>query len=164
MAKIEASNLAFSQPKESGDSSALACLVIVARHRGVHLSVSQLIHDNVLTSSEVTVPQLLKCAQSAKLKAKVVSLTWSGLNHLKKALPAIVTLSNGAQDGATPTDRRDREHPRCAARSERWRRCLARHRSDQVRRGLELERLFSSNETMIFPTKVSHSALGSSRR
>ena len=49
MAKIEAKNLAFSQPKGSGDSSALACLVIVARHRGVHLSVSQLIHDNVLT-------------------------------------------------------------------------------------------------------------------
>jgi subfamily B ATP-binding cassette protein HlyB/CyaB len=97
MAKIEVGSLALSQQKESGDSSALACLVIVARHRGVHLSVSQLIHDNVLTGSEVTVPQLLKCAQSAKLKAKVVSLTWSELNHLKKALPAIVTLSNGAK-------------------------------------------------------------------
>ena len=42
MAKIEVNNLALSQPKGSGDSSALACLVIVARHRGVHLSISQL--------------------------------------------------------------------------------------------------------------------------
>ena len=95
-AKIASNNLALSQLEGSGDRSCLACLVIVARHRGVHLSVPQLIHDNVLTGHQVTVPQLLKCAQSAKLKAKVAHLTWDGLSHLKKALPAIVTLKNGA--------------------------------------------------------------------
>ena len=85
-----------SQPPGSGDRSLLSCLVIVARHRGVHLSVPQLIHDNVLTGQEVTLPQLLKCAQSAKLKAKVAYLTWAELSHLKKALPSIITLRNGA--------------------------------------------------------------------
>ena len=58
--------------------------------------MSQLVHDNVLTSQQVTVQQLLKCARSAKLKAKVAHLTWDGLTHLKKALPVIVTLKNGA--------------------------------------------------------------------
>ena len=62
----------------------------------MQLSVPQLIHDNVLTGKEITAAQLLKCAQSAGLKANVTHLTWDGLSHLKKALPAIVTLKNGA--------------------------------------------------------------------
>jgi ATP-binding cassette, subfamily B, bacterial HlyB/CyaB len=96
MAQTEASHIARSQPQGSGDQSLLSCLVIAARHRGVHLSVPQLVHDNVLTGQKVTIPQLLKCAQSAKLKAKVAHLTWAELSHLKKALPAIITLRNGA--------------------------------------------------------------------
>lgn len=94
MAKNQARHAARSQ--ESADRSVLACLVLVARHRGVHLSMAQLIHDNVLTGSRVTLEQLLKCAQTAKLKAKVAHLTWDELSHLKKALPAIVILKNGA--------------------------------------------------------------------
>jgi ATP-binding cassette, subfamily B, bacterial HlyB/CyaB len=96
MSTIEPKALTFSHGEESTNRSSLACLVIVARHSGVHLSVSQLVHDNVLTSEQVTVSQLLKCARSAKLKAKVVHLTWDGLGHLKKAIPAIVTLKSGA--------------------------------------------------------------------
>jgi ATP-binding cassette, subfamily B, bacterial HlyB/CyaB len=96
MAKIDSSKLALTQPDGAGDRSGLDCLVIVARSRGVHLSVPQLIHDNVLTGKEVSTPQLLKCAHSAGLKAKVAHLTWDGLSDLKKALPAIVTLKNGS--------------------------------------------------------------------
>jgi len=96
IAKIEPNKLAPLQSEGSGDRSGLACLVIVARHSGVHLSVPQLTHDNVLTGKEVSTAQLLKCAQSAGLKAKVAHLTWDGLSHLKKAIPAIVTLKNGA--------------------------------------------------------------------
>ena len=33
--------------------SGLECLVIVARQHGLHLTASQLIHDNLLTGSEV---------------------------------------------------------------------------------------------------------------
>jgi subfamily B ATP-binding cassette protein HlyB/CyaB len=83
------------KPEGSGEPTGLGCLVIVARHHGFHLSVSQLIHDNVLTGGEVSVAQLVKCAQAAGLSAKRVNLNWSGLSHLKKALPAIVTLKNG---------------------------------------------------------------------
>ena len=83
------------RPEGSSAPSGLGCLVIVARHHGLHLTVSQLIHDNVLPNREVSVAEILKCAQSAGLKATTVHLNWSGLAHLKKALPAIVMLKNG---------------------------------------------------------------------
>lgn len=106
-----ANDRAPSHPGGSGDRSALSCLVIVARNRGVHLSVPQLIHDNVLTDPQVSVAQLLKCARTAGLKAKAAHLTWDELSHLKKALPAIVTLKNGASMvlmglGGTPDEPR----------------------------------------------------------
>ena len=50
-AKVETENLALSPPLESSDRTSLSCLVIVARHCGLHLSVPQLIHDNVLTEA-----------------------------------------------------------------------------------------------------------------
>jgi ATP-binding cassette, subfamily B, bacterial HlyB/CyaB len=96
LAKIDANNLADSQQQESTDRAGLACLVIVARHNGVHLSVSQLVHDNVLNGQTVSTDQIVKCARSVGLKAKIAHLTWDNLIHLKKALPAIVTLKNGA--------------------------------------------------------------------
>lgn len=37
--------------------SGLACLVIVARQHGLHLTPSQLIHDNLLGDQEVTLPE-----------------------------------------------------------------------------------------------------------
>jgi subfamily B ATP-binding cassette protein HlyB/CyaB len=83
------------RPEGSSAPSGLGCLVIVARHHGLHLTVPQLIHDNVLSSREVSVAEILKCAQSAGFKAKAVDLDWDGLAHLKKALPAIVCLKNG---------------------------------------------------------------------
>jgi len=82
--------------KDEAAPSALGCLVIVARQHGMHLTVSQLIHDNVLTGEEVSSKQLVKCAKGAGLSAKSVTLDWDGLQQLKKALPAIVKLNNGA--------------------------------------------------------------------
>lgn len=81
---------------EKKDSSALECLVIVARQHGLHLTASQLINDNLLTGSEVSTSQLVKCADKAGLSAKAVTLNWKGLQHLQKALPVIVKLTNGA--------------------------------------------------------------------
>jgi ATP-binding cassette subfamily B protein len=80
---------------EIAGSTWLGCLVLVARHHGIDLTVQQLIQDNVLTGSSVSGPQVLKCAEMAGLKAKSVRLDWDGLAHLKKALPAIVALKNG---------------------------------------------------------------------
>jgi subfamily B ATP-binding cassette protein HlyB/CyaB len=77
-------------------SSGLGCLIIVARQYGLHLTSTQLIKDNLLTDQEVTVDQLVRCAEKAGLRAKLVKLDWDGLSHLKKALPAIVRLRNGS--------------------------------------------------------------------
>ena len=83
-------------PEGSAEPSALACLVLIARQQGLDLSVSQLIHDNLLTNQEVSVPELLKVAAGAGLKAELVKLDWKSLAHLRKALPAIVRLKDGA--------------------------------------------------------------------
>src|ERR1700733_6576868 len=94
--KIEAQDPGCVQSLLSDERSGLACLVAVAGHRGVHLSVPQLIHGNVLTNQKITSTKILHCARSAGLTAKVAHLNWDDLGHLKKALPAIVTLNNDA--------------------------------------------------------------------
>jgi len=76
--------------------SGLACLVIVARQHGLHLTPSQLIHDNLLGDQEVTLAELLKCANSSGMTAKAVTLDWKGLSELKRALPVIVRLRDGS--------------------------------------------------------------------
>jgi ATP-binding cassette, subfamily B, bacterial HlyB/CyaB len=78
------------------EPTGLACLVIVARHHGAHLTTPQLIRDNLLTGEEVSASQLLKCARAAGLKARAVRLSGSRLSHLNKTVPAIVRLKNGA--------------------------------------------------------------------
>jgi subfamily B ATP-binding cassette protein HlyB/CyaB len=77
-------------------ATAPGCLVIVARHHGMHLTAPQIIRDNFLGSEEFSVAQLLKCAKGVGLKAKVVKLNWSGISHLNKVLPAIVRFKNGS--------------------------------------------------------------------
>lgn len=84
------------KPEGSTEPSGLGCLVIVARHHGMHLSVSQLTHDSLLTGEEVSVDEILNCAKSSGLTAKVVELDWKGLDQLKKTLPVIVRLRNGS--------------------------------------------------------------------
>jgi ATP-binding cassette subfamily B protein len=81
---------------EQKSASGLACLVIVARQHGLHLTTEQLIHDNLLSGPDVSFAGLIKCAEKAGLSAKSIHLDWHGLTHLKKALPAIVRLKNGA--------------------------------------------------------------------
>ena len=76
--------------------SGLECLVIVARQHGLHLTPTQLIKDNLLTDQDVTPGQLVRCAEKAGMRSKLVKLDWDGLSHLKKALPAIVRLRNGS--------------------------------------------------------------------
>ena len=82
--------------REGPVPSGLECLMIVARQHGLHLTTTQLIHDNLLTDQEVTLGELLKCANSSGMTAKAVKLDWKGLRQLKKALPAIVWLRDGS--------------------------------------------------------------------
>jgi ATP-binding cassette, subfamily B, bacterial HlyB/CyaB len=79
----------------SAISSGLECLIMVARHHGLHLTAPQLVHDNLLGGGEIAFGEIVKCARNAGLKAETTRLSWSGLTHLKKALPAIVRLKHG---------------------------------------------------------------------
>ena len=84
--------------------SGLACLVIVARQHGLHLTTEQLVHDNLLSGPQVSFADLIKCAEKAGLSARAVELDWHGLTHLKRALPVIVRLKNGANMVLTRLD------------------------------------------------------------
>jgi ATP-binding cassette, subfamily B, bacterial HlyB/CyaB len=82
--------------EEPINPSGLECLVIVARQHGLHLTASQLIHDNLLAGGEVSSAELIECATKSGLSAKSITLDWKALRELKKALPSIVRLENGA--------------------------------------------------------------------
>jgi ATP-binding cassette, subfamily B, bacterial HlyB/CyaB len=75
--------------------SLLGSLVIVARHRGVHLSVPQVVHDHQLASAELSVPEALRIAAASGLRASRTKLRWRHLLKMGTALPAIVMLRNG---------------------------------------------------------------------
>src|SRR6266571_2419632 len=83
------------QQEHQVDSSALECLVMIGAQHGFDLSVHQIVHDNALSSEDVSIEQLVHCARKTGLKAKAVRLDWNGLGRLKKALPVIVRLKNG---------------------------------------------------------------------
>ncbi|MCK1368324.1 peptidase domain-containing ABC transporter [Bradyrhizobium sp. 62] len=92
-----AEDAAISGPAEGREPTGLAALAIVARQHGLHLTVSQLVHDNVLGGGEVTMAEIVKCANNSGMRSKVVHLDWHGLSHLKKALPAILSLKDGSK-------------------------------------------------------------------
>src|SRR5262249_15644906 len=86
---------ATAESEKTPGRSGLDCLVIVARHHGLHLTVDQLVHDNVLSGDAVSIADLVKCARFAGLRTKTVTLTWNGLSDLRKALPVMVQLKDG---------------------------------------------------------------------
>lgn len=79
----------------AGESTLLASLVIVARHRGIHLSLPLLIRDHQLGNGEPTLKQLIHVAQASGLKAVAARMKFKDLPRLKTILPVIVTLSSG---------------------------------------------------------------------
>jgi len=81
---------------EQPTGSLLGSLVIVARHRGVHLSKDQLIRDHQLDAGDATVAETLRIAHKAGLRAHATRLRWADLFKLGPALPVIVVLKNGA--------------------------------------------------------------------
>jgi ATP-binding cassette subfamily B protein len=97
-------SLALNQPSTVdllGDASKntgslLDSLVIVARHRGVHLSREQVIREHQLASAEISVDQMLRLARAAGLRAQATRLRWSDLFKLGTAAPAIMRLRNGS--------------------------------------------------------------------
>ena len=96
MALNEPSDLVPLDASESATGSLLGSLVIVARHRGVHLSTAQLVRDHQLTAGDASLAELLRIAQASGLRASATRLRWSDLFNMGRALPAIVVLRNGA--------------------------------------------------------------------
>jgi len=81
---------------DKATGSLLGSLVIVARHRGVHLSREQLVRDHQLRAGDASVSETLRIAQAAGLRASTTRLRWGDLFNMGQALPAIVLLRNGA--------------------------------------------------------------------
>jgi ATP-binding cassette subfamily B protein len=76
-------------------SSLLASLVLVARHRGVHLSVEQLVHDHLLPPGDPSDADFLTIIQASGLRGTCTMLQWRELMALGTALPVIIRLTDG---------------------------------------------------------------------
>jgi ATP-binding cassette subfamily B protein len=98
MPDIDLAIAATTTPGEPARSapSLLGCLVIAARHRGIHLSVPQLIHDHMLGPGEPSIARVLRIARACGLRASNTRLRWDDLSRLGKVLPAIIVLRNGS--------------------------------------------------------------------
>ena len=91
------------QPQESGESSsndppkhtAIRCLAMVARHHGMDVSDSRLVHDYSLDEEEPNLKRLLRIAKDVGFNAKHTRMNWRQLRQMGQAFPAIARLPNG---------------------------------------------------------------------
>jgi ATP-binding cassette subfamily B protein len=83
-------------PANQPAGSLLDSLVIVARHRGVHLSRDQLLRDHQLVSPEVSIAETVRLAHLSGLRAHATRLRWGDLFKMGSALPVVVVLRNGS--------------------------------------------------------------------
>lgn len=77
-------------------ASLLGALVIVARHRGIHLSQTQLRRDHRLAAGEPSPEQLLDIARANGMRALAARLSFGDLMQMGAAVPAILLLKNGS--------------------------------------------------------------------
>ena len=77
-------------------ASLLEALVIAARHRGTHLSATQLRRDHRIGPGGPTPVVLLDIARANGLRAAANQLTFVNLMQMGSALPAILLLRNGS--------------------------------------------------------------------
>ena len=76
--------------------TALQCVVAVARHHGMDLSVERLAHDHALADAEPDSERLLRIVREAGLQARAVSLAWDSLLAQPAAnFPILLRLKNG---------------------------------------------------------------------
>src|SRR5579885_1337907 len=75
--------------------TALQCLVMAARHHGVHLSVEQLIRAHGLGPEEPEPRQVATVAAAHGLTAGQAKLCRRDLAKLAPCLPALIRLKNG---------------------------------------------------------------------
>jgi ATP-binding cassette, subfamily B, bacterial HlyB/CyaB len=75
--------------------SLLGALVIVARHRGVHLSQAQLCRDHRIDVDGPSPDEVLHIARASGMRAVATRLDFRQLMRLEAALPAMLVLKNG---------------------------------------------------------------------
>ena len=73
----------------------LHCLVSVARHHGIELTVERLRHTYAIADGPISRALLLRMAREAGLRARYARLAWDKLARLGQAYPALVSLANG---------------------------------------------------------------------
>src|SRR5471030_776600 len=76
-------------------SSLLECLVIVARDRGVELSVQSALRGQLLAPGSIGKEQIVQIARGAGLRASITRLSANDFSSLGPTLPVIVLLRNG---------------------------------------------------------------------
>jgi ATP-binding cassette, subfamily B, bacterial HlyB/CyaB len=79
----------------SQPQTALQCLVRVAGHHGLDLSVDRLRHTYAVGDAEFSHATLLRMAKEAGLRARVTRLKWEALLRLGEAYPVLIPLANG---------------------------------------------------------------------
>ena len=89
------------QPAARGEGSAsgaslLGALVIVARHRGIHLSEAQLRRDHLVGPDGPSRAQLAQIARGNGLRSVTTRFSFSDLMRAGAVLPAILLLKNGS--------------------------------------------------------------------
>jgi subfamily B ATP-binding cassette protein HlyB/CyaB len=75
--------------------TALQCLVKIASHHGIDLSVDRLRHAYAIGGAPIPQVLLLRMAQEAGLRARATRLEWDALANLGEAYPALAKLANG---------------------------------------------------------------------
>ena len=75
--------------------TALQCLVLVARHHGIDLSVERLKHEHAVTENEVSDEVLLRVGREAGLEVRSAKMDWNALAAAHHSYPLIARLKNG---------------------------------------------------------------------
>jgi ATP-binding cassette subfamily B protein len=83
------------KPSVSQPQTALQCLVKVAAHHGVDLSVDRLRHAYAIGAAAISQTLMLRMAKASGLRARGTRMNWNALQRLGEAYPALAHLANG---------------------------------------------------------------------
>jgi ATP-binding cassette subfamily B protein len=89
------SNVELRSGPRAARSSLLECLAIVARDRGIELSLQTALHSATAASTTIGKDELVQIARNNGLRASITRLGANDFSKLKAALPAIVLLHSG---------------------------------------------------------------------
>ena len=74
----------------------IQCLTAIAQHHGLQINPERLVNDYALGAQEPGPLVLLRMAADIGLKAKIETLSWTGLMAQGGVFPLIATMNNGS--------------------------------------------------------------------